>query len=73
MHLYPFGYITGYMKYPNGDKTKIGAWIGIETKRKADLYRALTGESLQDIYEAALKSFLDQKLPMLVIDTQTKS
>ena len=61
------------MKYPNGDKTKIGAWIGIETKRKADLYRALTGEALQDIYEAALNSFLDQRLPTLVINTHSEN
>ena len=59
------------MKNPNGDRTKIGAWINIETKRKADLYRALSGKSLQDIYEAALKSYLDNKLPSLVINTQT--
>jgi hypothetical protein len=59
------------MKNPNGDRTKIGAWISIETKRKADLYRALSGESLQDIYEAALKSYLDYKLPSLGINTQT--
>lgn len=55
----------------NSDRFKIGAWINLDTKRKADLYRALTGESLQDIYEAALKSYLDKKLPSLVINTQT--
>lgn len=54
-----------YMKNPNDDKTKIGAWIDIETKRKADLYRALTGKTLQDIYEAALRSYLDQELPAI--------
>jgi hypothetical protein len=48
------------MKYANGYKFKIGAWISNDTKRRADLYRALSGRSLQDIYEEALNQFLDK-------------
>jgi len=51
------------MKTLNSDKIKIGAWIDRETKRRADIYRAISGKSLQDIYETALNRFLDLELP----------
>ena len=57
------------MNKPNSDRFKIGAWISLDTKRKADLYRALTGKTLQDIYEAALRSYLDQELPLIEQNT----
>jgi len=51
------------MKKPNGNtEYKIGAFISSNTKRKADLYRALTGKKLKDIYEEALNEFLDSHL-----------
>jgi hypothetical protein len=53
------------MSKSNGDKFKIGAWISLETKRKADLYRALSGKPLQDIYEQALDFFLNSAMPNL--------
>jgi len=53
------------MSKSNDDRFKIGAWISLETKRKADLYRALSGKPLQDIYEQALDYFLDSEMPKL--------
>jgi hypothetical protein len=49
----------------NSDKFKIGAWISKDTKLRADMFRALSGHSLQEIYETALCSFLDTELPKL--------
>lgn len=40
----------------------IGTYISSDTKRKADLYRALTGKKLKDIYEEALNEFLNNHL-----------
>jgi len=42
---------------------KIGAYVTAETKRRADLYHAITGMSLKAIYEEAIKEYLEKRLP----------
>ncbi|MBI9094169.1 MAG: hypothetical protein JEY71_04720 [Sphaerochaeta sp.] len=53
------------MNTPNSDRFKIGAWISKDTKRRADMFRALSGHSLQEIYETALCTYLDAELPKI--------